>query len=224
MPTIPYYNSKGQRIAGTTTIIDYNLGWSKEPLNWWNYNRGYNDGKEGREANYKGKIQEAADAGTLAHYMIECDIKGVSFDVSVFDREIVERAEKAYSNFIQWKRNVKFEAVAVEPHLISEAYQYGLTPDCVARINYKIALYDWKSGSGIYSNMPIQMAAYWKGWDENNPDMPIEDGAYLLRLDKEFASFTYKYFGLAELEIAWGGFLNLLELHKIHKTLDRLVK
>ena len=74
MPTQPYLLKSGERVPGTTTII----GRFKESgalIHWaWKL------GMEGR--NYREVRDSAADAGTLAHAMIEDQGKGllVGFD------------------------------------------------------------------------------------------------------------------------------------------------
>ena len=59
MPTIPYVNLQGKRLAGVTTILN-NLGWSKGALMWW----AWNEGMEGR--NFRDTSGQAAQAGTQA--------------------------------------------------------------------------------------------------------------------------------------------------------------
>jgi hypothetical protein len=222
MPTIAYYNERKVRLSGVTGIIGGNLGWSKDALNIWNYNRGYEDGRLGKDQSYRKAITEAGDAGTIAHYLIECDLKGIQPDTDAFDKALLGLAETAYLNFLEWKASVGFKTVAIEPHLISEKHQYGLTPDCLAEIRSKLSLFDWKSGNGVYEDMLIQLEAYRHGWDENHPDNPITGGYHLVRLDKTSGAFTYYY--RDALPGAWEAFLALLQLHNVHKELKRLAK
>jgi len=221
MPTIPYVNSKGDRIPGVTTI-NGNLGWSTTPLMIWAWKQGYDQCKDKRPYKYNDVADKAAEAGTIAHALIEADIKGIFYDTSECDPELLSLAETAYLNFLQWKENYKFEAIETEPHLISEVYQFGGTPDMIARINGKPALFDWKSGSGIYEDYLIQISAYKVLWEENHPDILLDGGFHLLRIDKESATFTHKYWH--NLDRAWEAFLHLLELHTLHKELKRLAK
>ena len=216
MPTIDYRNSKGERVSGVTTIISSNLGWNKQPLMYWAWQQG-KDGKAFRETS-----QAAADAGTIAHYLIECDIRGVPSETATFDKAPLGKAETAYINFLEWKESMQFRVVAVEPHLVSERYQYGLTPDCVAEIKGKLALFDWKSGAGVYEDMLIQLVSYRQGWEENYPDQLLVGGFHLLRIDKETAHFSYFWWDV--LPGAWESFLCLLQLHNAHKELKRLSK
>jgi hypothetical protein len=221
MPTIPYYNSKGERLPGVTTVKG-NIGWSTDALVWWAWKEGFAQCQRGDHLKPKDTVEKAADIGTIAHYMIECDIKGLTPDLSSYSKESVDKAETAYLNFLQWKQNMNFKPIVVEPHFISEVYQFGGTPDLVAEINGKPSLFDWKSGSGLYADTLIQLAAYRVLWEENNPDILLAGGFHLVRIDRDTASFTYKYWH--DLSEAWETFLLCLELHKKHKILSKLIK
>lgn len=219
MPLIIYKNAKGQRVSGTTTIIGQNLGWNKQQLMWWANQMGL----EGK--NHRDVAQKEADAGTIAHEMIELEIK--ELDVTLFLREslhpnvILGKAEVCYLNFLEWKEQVKFKAIHTEIYLVSEEHQYGATPDCIAEINGKLSLFDWKTSSGLYPDMLIQLAAYEKVWNENNPNNIILGGDYLLRIGKEDASWHYHHW--AALPEAWECFKHLNELHKLQKVLKKKV-
>ena len=235
MPTIQYKNSKDERIPGVTTIIGQNLGWNKQQLMWWANQMGL-DGKNHREV-----AQEAADAGTIAHEMIEYDIKGKDWFVDQTSdflkkyKEIIDKAETCYINFLDWKKQVKFEVIHSEIHLVSEIYQYGATPDCIAEINGKLSLFDWKTGSGVYPDMLIQLAAYKQVWEENCSTIadvgaeelktycgdPLLGGFYLLRIGKEDASWHWHHWDT--LPEAWECFKHLRKLHDFQKVLKKKV-
>jgi len=214
MPTILYKNSKGQRIPGVTTVISANLGWNKQALMYW----AWNEGMEGR--NFRDTSQRAADAGTIAHEMIECDIKGKEFQSNGRPQELIDKAETCYINFLDWKQKVKFSPFKTEIHLVSEKWQFGATPDCPAFIEDKLTLFDWKTGSGLYPDMLMQLAAYEIAWNENYPK-DLMKGFYLLRIGKEDASWHYHHWDA--LPEAWECFKHLLELHKLQKILKKKV-
>ena len=211
MPSINYKLKDGTRVPGVTTVISGNLGWNKQPLMYWVWQQGM-DGKNFRET-----TEKAADAGTLGHYLIECHIKHIPPDFRGKSMELIEKAKTSLLNFIQWAEVVDFQVVETEVHLISEQYKYGATPDCIARIKGKLALFDWKTGSGTYADHLIQIEAYRHVWDECNPDTPIEDGFYILRIDKDNAAFDWKY--RHSIPEAWEAFTHLLALHKLKKLI-----
>lgn len=218
MGTIPYKNKEGKRIPGVTTVLN-NLGWNRDALMYWSWNEGI----EGR--NYRDTSQKAADAGTLAHEMIECDIKSKALP-TIEDESIKDKAETCYLNFLDWKKQVKFKVIESEIHLVSETYQVGATPDCIAEINGKLSLFDWKTGGGIYPDMLAQIAAYKEVWEENADamgyfDCPLIGGYYLLRIGKEDASWHWHHWD--NLDEAWETFKYARKLHDLHKTLKKKV-
>jgi hypothetical protein len=215
MPTIPYKNREGKRVSGVTTIISGNLGWNKQPLMWWANQMGL-DGKNHRE-----EASKAADAGTIGHYLIDCDIKGIEPDMSQYkDTGLIEKGETCLINFLEWKKMVNLRTIATEVNLVSEKYQYGGTPDDIGIVIDKLAVVDWKTGNGVYPDMLIQLAAYKQLWEENNSDKPLEGGFHLLRIGKEDASFHHHHW--QALPEAWEAFKHLLELHRIHKVLKKM--
>lgn len=226
MGTINYKNAKGERVSGVTTIISQNLGWNKQQLMWWANQMGL-EGKNHREV-----AEKAADAGTIAHELIELSIKKGGRAVSeIFPdyqrdfKEIIDKAETCYLNFLDWKSQVHFKPIHTEIHLVSEQYQYGATPDCIAEINGKLSLFDWKTSNGVYPDMLIQLAAYKEVWEENQNTLAagfygnLTGGYYLLRIVKEDASWHYHHW--EDLSDAWEVFKHLLAIHKMQKILKK---
>lgn len=211
MPTIKYVNAGGVVVPGTTTVIGQNLGWNKGALMGWAYNQG-KVGVPMRET-----AQKAADAGTIGHYLIDCEIRGIKPEISQFQKELLDKAETAYLNFLEWQKVVSFKSIITEIHLVSEKYQYGATPDCIAEISGKLCLLDWKTGNGVYEDHIIQLAAYRQAWEENKPELPLEGGFHLLRIDKETAAFDHHY--RHALPEAFEAFLCLLKLHNLKKKI-----
>lgn len=215
MPTIPYKNKAGKRVSGTTTIISKNLGWNKQPLMYW----AWNEGVEGR--NFRDTSQKAADAGTIGHYLIDCDIKNIKPDIAKFPKELLDLGETCYLNFLEWKKMVNLRVCATEVNLVSEVYQYGATPDCIGYVTDKLSLIDWKTGNGVYPDMLLQLAAYRVAWEENSiTNEKLDGGFHLLRIGKENASFHHHHWGA--LPQAWEAFKACLELNELEKVLKKM--
>ena len=212
MPTINYKLKDGTSIQGVTTIIGQNLGWNKQQLMWW----ANQEGLVGR--NHKETAQKEADAGTIAHAMVEASLKkeGYVFPPEV-DAEIIEKALTAFKNFQHWKETVRFQVISLEEHLVSEVHRFGATPDCVAIINRNASLFDWKTSNAVYADYLVQIAAYRVAWEEVHPDIPLVGGFYLYRMDKLSAAWTQHYW--EELPEAWEAFKNVLRLNELHKLL-----
>lgn len=214
MPTINYKNGKGQRVPGTTTVIGQNLGWNKQQLMWW----ANQEGLAGR--NHRDTSQRAADAGTIAHYLIECDIRKLKPDCSKWEKELVDKAETCFLNYLHWKDTMRFEPDEPELSLVSEKHQYGGTLDCPCIINGKHSLFDWKTSGGVYPDYVIQIMAYKNLWEENFPAKPLTGGIYLLRIDKEDASWAFHYW--QDVPDAWEAFKHLRELHSLRQKLKKV--
>ena len=212
MPTHIYQNKAGQRLPGVTTIIGSNLGWSKGALMYWAWQEGI------ERRNFRDTSKKAADIGTVAHAMVEADLKELKFDSSKYDKELLDKAETAFLAWLEWKDLVKFDLLESELPLVSEEYGFGGTLD-IAAIKNVTSIVDLKTSNGTYPEHLLQIAAYGQLYNENR-EQKIQ-AYYLLRLGKEDGSFHYHYW--PELEFAWISFKHLLELHSLHKFLKKAV-
>jgi hypothetical protein len=219
MPTKPYFLKDGSRVSGVTTIISTNLGWSKQGLMYWAWSKG----KEG--VDYKDISKAAADAGTIAHRAIECDIRNISFErdkeFPEASPEILEKAEIGFSNYLKWKKMSRLVVIKSEFTVISERHKYGGTIDALATIADDLSILDFKTSNAVYSDHLIQLAAYANGYQEIYPDRPLDGGLHILQIGKESATFTHHFYSYLEEE--WEAFLHLLALHNLKKTLDKKV-
>ena len=220
MPTSDYRNSKGDKLPGVTTIIGGSLGWSKNQLMWW----AWKEGTEGRH--FRETADKAADAGTLAHLMAECDIKGVPFEMPepTPTADVIAKAEAAYGAFVTWGKQTKVKIVQAEIPLVSESYQYGGTPDGIAKIGRQHLLLDIKTSNSTYADHLIQLAAYSRLWEENHPEMPLKGGYRLLRFGKEHGDFHDHAYPADALDGAWEAFMHLLALYRLKKPIEALAK
>ena len=215
MPANIYKNKEGKRVPGVTTIIGSNLGWSKGGLMHWAWQQGI-DGLDYRETRDK-----AADAGTIAHSMVEHEVKGEGFDWPKLgydlggNAEQIKQAEHAFSAFTEWKELVKFKLLYAEHLLVSEQHQFGGQID-IAAVQNKRAIIDIKTSNAIYADHKIQIAAYGALWNEHYPDEPIE-AYHILQLDKERGDFSYHYY--ADLSDHFEAFLLLRRLHDLKSKL-----
>jgi len=92
-PKEGYYLADGTRVPGVTTIISR----FKESggLMYW----AWNEGREGRD--YRDTSRTAADAGTLAHALVESRIKHVAEpDMSGVSVDIATKARGAFAAYL----------------------------------------------------------------------------------------------------------------------------
>ena len=219
MPANIYKNKAGKRIPGTTTIIGSNLGWNKQALMHWANQCGL-DGKNHRDVS-----QRAADTGTIAHALVEAELRGVklpwpefAWRIGATDNAQIKQAESAFEEFVNWRDAYKFELKYTEHLLVSENYQYGGQID-IAAVQGKQTIIDIKTSNAIYEDHKIQLAAYNNLWVENYPDEPV--GAwYILRLGKE-GGFTHESIPETTIENSWRAFVLLRELHELKKVINK---
>jgi hypothetical protein len=218
------YRIDGEKIPGNTTVIGQNLGWKTPGLMGWQKKIIKAQMCPTCLSNFKdpNKIKDdAADAGTLAHLLIEHDIKNLAApDISKYPKDIIDKAETGFLNYLAWKEGIRFILKNMEVPLISHKYRYGTTVDVVALANGKTCLVECKTSNDIYTDFLIQLAAQKAAWDENYPDDPI-CGVHILKVHKEHASFSHHYFG--ELPGCFEAFLDLRDLHDRKKQLEKLL-
>ena len=211
MPAIIYKNEEQQRVPSVTAIINQ-WGIKTEPLKWWAWKKG------GKGLSLYEK--EEADVGTLAHLMIDSDVKKKELDLSQFPIKIVEQAKICYQNFQEWKNRHNYNPIETEISLISEKHQYGGTIDCIAMIDGALSIIDFKTGKEVYEDHIIQIVAYAELWIENFPDNPLTGGYHIIRTGKEIAMFSHNWYG--EFPYAWEVFLALRRLYDLAKEIKKL--
>ena len=206
-----YKNSAGEKIPGVTTII----GRFKESgglLQW-----AFKQGQSGAPTLYTER-DRAAEAGTLAHDMIEHTILGKPFDPGSVDAALFAKAQNAHAQFIEWKEQSRIEIVATEKSYVSEKHQFGGTVDAIGRdMKGRVVLLDWKTSNSVYTDMLVQLAAYALLLEECAPEYKPE-GFHLLRVAKESADFAHHFYG--ELDDAKKQFLLFRDAYE----LDKLIK
>jgi len=215
MPTTDYRLKDGTKVPGTTTIINASLGWNKGALMHW----AWEEGRAGRH--YRETREAAADAGTLAHEMVECHIRQIARPVREVTAETRRLAQLSFDAFREWFDGSRIELVETEMHLISEEFRFGGTPDAVGHLKKPLALLDWKTSRGIYADYLIQLAAYEHLWNANR-DEQITGGIHVCRFDKSTGGFSHHWWPSEALRPAWRAFQNLRELYDLQKEMKAL--
>jgi hypothetical protein len=212
MPANIYKNAQGKKIPGVTTVISSNLGWNKVSLMYWSWMEGI----ENRD--YRDTRDKAAATGTIAHAMVEADLKVSDWkdlvDLRGVDDSMLAQAESAFNAFKEWALGANFKLLKSEHLLVSEKYQFGGQID-VAAVQGRRAIIDLKTSNGVYGDHKIQIAAYSNLWDENYPDETIENH-YILQLGKN-GGFNYYLFPAPVIAAGWEAFKHLRALHDLKK-------
>ena len=128
--------------------------------------------------NFRAQSGKAADAGTLAHDLVEMWIhakKGERLRLAKltpkqlaatykYTVEVKTKAHSSFQGFIDWAHQWKLTVVSTEEKLVCNEFRYGGTIDCVARIgsgrSRQLVLLDWKTSKAVYGDYLCQVAAY----------------------------------------------------------------
>lgn len=211
------YKIDGKRVPGVTTIIG-RFKPSGGLIHW-----AWQQGRDGKD--YRDTRDAAANAGTLAHDMVEADIYGQPFDASAYDPALVAQATGAFHAYQEWKQQTQLEVAESEVTLLSATHRFGGTLDALL-VRGALSLGDWKTSNSIYADYLIQLGAYAILWDENFPDRPITGGYHLLRFSKvenpdDPVSFAHHYW--SNLDLAKKQFLLYREAYDNDQRLSKLV-
>lgn len=212
-PAQGYKNQAGKKVPGTTTIISRFK--DSGGLLFW----AFKQGQSGAQTLYEER-DKAAEAGTLAHDMIEAFILShPAPDLTTINPQIAERANNAFAQFREWWEQTRIEIVATERAYVSERYQFGGTVDAIGRdTKGRIVLVDWKTSNSVYMDYLIQLGAYGLLLEECVPEWKPE-AFHLLRVAKESADFAHHFYG--ELEDAKAQFILFRQAYDIDARLKK---
>jgi tRNA(Leu) C34 or U34 (ribose-2'-O)-methylase TrmL len=224
-----YRNAKGIRVPSVTTVIG-RFKDSSGLIKW-----AYRQGREHEHLRHTGGedpgdlyavTKKAADAGSIAHDMIERHIlSGTESDAIPAQWEDAEHNVKllalnSYRQFVKWQAQTRIRVIETETGGVSEQYQYGGTFDGVGEDSEgKLVLIDWKTSNAVYEDYLVQLAAYAQLILETSGRYVT--GFHLLRVRKESADFSHHYWG--ELDDAWEAFKHMRSLYDLMYALKKRV-
>lgn len=183
------YNFNGTGVPRVSSILKECI--AKEYLINWASKIGYK--------RYNILKNKATHIGTIVHEMIERFllngedenyIKNISATEFYYSNNIL----KAYENFKSWYFNLINKGYTMEVIEIEKKVTcpyYGGTIDCIAKINGKVYIIDFKTSKQISYEYIIQTCAYM--WIINNGycnDISHIDGIGIIRVDKEKTKFN----------------------------------
>lgn len=201
-----YKSADGKRLPGTTTI----LGILNKPalVSWAN--------KLGLDGIDSSKyVDTAARIGTLAHYLVQCDLTGDEPDTSEYGEMETSQAENALLSYYEWKKTKAIFALETELPLVSEKYGYGGTIDCYCLLGSEYWLLDFKTGKAIYPEMLIQLAAYRNLLMENGYKV---EKARILRIGRDETE-GFEERSISDFEPYWKIFEHCLAIYNLQKEI-----
>lgn len=181
---VVYKTKDGERVPGASTIAK--IGDNPEALIAWAWRLG----TEGQD--YRKVRDTAADIGSLAHFLIQCYLRGEQADISEFAPADVSKAETCFLKFLEFWQKENLTMIATEIPLVSEEFKFGGTLDTVA-LDGGMVLLDYKSGNTIWDAHLFQLSAYEQLWNEYNPHELITRRA-IIRIGRE---------EVGDMEIRW---------------------
>ncbi len=230
-PAGGYFNAAGEKVPSVTSVISKSD--DKSALIKW----GYRIGLEHGALRAKGLpcpndlydvSQKAADAGSIAHDLIEHSILyGTDPTAEELEQHELwskasedtrEKARNCYRQYKRWRKQTSIEIVQTEKGGVSELYQYGGTYDGLGRnSDGELVLIDWKTSGGVYASYLIQLSAY----DQINFEKTGErvKEFHLLRMDKENADF--KHHSWLDLSEGFEAFKHMRALYDLTYRLSR---
>lgn len=167
-------------------------------------------------------VDPLADVGTLAHRMIHDYLLGRATDSSEFPEPVIKSAEWSVLSFLAWEGEHLLEPFELELVLVSPTHMYGGTVDYYGRVDGQLTLIDFKSGSAIYDDHAIQVAAYRELLRENGREVESVRVLNIPRAENE--RFDEWELSEDELAAAWEIFLSLRRVYDLKKEVRRWKK
>jgi len=111
-------------------------------------------------------IARRCNLGTTVHNLIERTLKGESFNLGNYEKEI----QIDMNLFDEFRINTCLEPEALEQRLWSNKHGYAGTADAIAHKsrfdNGAHVILDWKTSADLYNSYWLQIAAYIKAFEE----------------------------------------------------------
>ena len=201
-----YRLSDSTKVPGVTSILSTI---AKPALYRWNNSLGL------RGIDTSEYLNHVADAGTLAHSMIQSQLTGAEQDTSGYTQDQIRMAENALASFRAWARGKSVETLQMESPLVSETHRYGGTFDWYGLVDGTLTLIDFKTSSAIYDDHLYQLAGYFQLLTENGWEVAE---ALIVRLSRDAGEeFSERVLSVPELVPYWQVFKAALGLYTVIK-------
>ena len=203
-----YRTADGKIVPGVTTVLGI---LNKPALVPWANNLGL------QGISVKDYVDKLAKIGTLAHYFVECDLRGDEPDLDSYSPEEIRIAETCLLKYWDWKAENNPEPIMIEGQLVSERFGFGGTIDLYCEIGGVKWLVDLKTGKAIYPEQITQLSAYTALLKENGYKV---DKVQILRIGRsEDEGFEPQEKTLRQLVPHWKIFKNCLEIYQLQKEI-----
>jgi len=110
---------------------------------------------------HRNKRDASADMGTWVHAFCQEYVEGKNPKAPVNERLL-----SAVEQFISWYGSQDIKNISSEQKLCSPTLELAGTVDLICELDGRLTIIDWKTGSGIYPEYILQMAAYVMMYEE----------------------------------------------------------
>lgn len=147
-------------------------------------------------------LAAAAEKGTAVHRAIEVHCKyGIDACVPEY--------EAYFDAFVQWEQDYRPEYMGSEVRFYHRALMYAGTVDCIARVDGKTVLIDYKTTAVLHEKLcGVQLEAYAQGLKSHGVEV-VEK--YILQLKKD-GRYVFQRFPGADPD-RWRVFLSLITVY-----------
>ena len=176
------------------------------------------------------EIPAILNEAKTAHRKLSKSATDIGKEVHSFaERALVEQrvklpkdpqTRKGCEAFLTWLHATDMKPINVERMVFSRMHYYAGTCDFFGHINGELCVMDLKTSSGLYREMPIQLAAYAVALQEETGERI--DHAWIVRLDKKSGKCEPLYIPMRQsLKSAW---LDVRKAYDATKLADALVE
>ena len=159
-----------------TTILN---AYPQSPhLQQWIAEKGWNESQKIKS--------EAGVAGTQVHQAIELLLGGQELQRGFYG---LKEWTKIYA-FVKWYLEYNPKILFTEKKIYSKKYKYAGTFDCLAELDGRKTIIDWKTAQSVHPHYYLQISAYSSAWEEMTGEK-IDQTAILQIGNKSKSGFRF---------------------------------
>lgn len=136
------------------------------------------------------KKEEAGSIGSIVHDWAESFAlaKGTDSPLPKLPENVDDKVLRGIEAFLGWYTGHSIQFKSTEQMVYSKKYNYVGKFDCVANIDGKNTLIDFKTSKAVYSEQKYQVSGYWGAYEEEYGQ--TLDQAVILHFNKETGEVT----------------------------------
>lgn len=170
------------------------------------------------------KKEKAATFGSMVHEFAEKFTNSVTegTEAPEIDDTWPPEVLQGVIAFMDWYKEHKVKVEVAERMIYSLKNEFVGLCDAIGEVDGKRYLIDYKTSSGIYAEMKLQVAAYMMAYEEETGDKL--EGAVIVKFGKEDGIFETETRSREDVEEDYKAFLGILAVKQRMKIIDKWVK